>query len=100
MERGAGPECGGEDARRLHRELGSLKKERTGIAIGSVIWLVAQGLRLEPHRDFLKRLETLTLWDGTSLPAELKGEIEREYARLSMIARPGADADGADRARR
>ena len=66
--------------------------------------LVAQGLRLEPHRDFLQRLETLTLWDGTSLPAELKGELEREYRRLSMVEQQlralETDADGADRARR
>jgi hypothetical protein len=27
----------------------------------------------------------LTLWDGTSLPTELKGELEREYPRLSMV---------------
>jgi hypothetical protein len=47
--------------------------------------LVAHGLRLEPHRDFLQGLETLTLLDGTSLPAELKGELEQEYRRLSMV---------------
>ena len=74
-----------EDARRLHRELGSLKKERTRHRNRIRDWLVAQGLRLEPNRDFLKRLETLTLWDGTSLPAELKGELEREYRRLSLV---------------
>jgi len=74
-----------EDARRLHRELGSLKKERTRHRNRIRDLLVAQGLRLEPHRDFLKRLETLSLWDGTSLPAELKGELEREYRRLSMV---------------
>lgn len=74
-----------EDARRLHRELGSLKKERTRHRNRIRDLLVAQGLRLEPHRDFLQRLETLTLWDGTSLPAELKGELEREYRRLSMV---------------
>jgi transposase len=92
-----------EDARRLHRELGSLKKERTRHRNRIRDWLVAQGLRLEPHRDFLKRLETLTLWDGTSLPAELKGARAgvpaSEHGR-GAATRPGADADGADRARR
>ncbi len=74
-----------EDARRLHRELESLKKERTRHRNRIRDLSVAQGLRLEPNRDFLQRLETLTLWNGTSLPAELKGEIEREYSRLSMV---------------
>jgi transposase len=32
-----------------------------------------------------KASRTLTRWDGTSLPAELKGELEREYRRLSMV---------------
>jgi transposase len=36
-----------EDARRLHRELGSLKKERTRHRNRIRDWLVAQGLRLE-----------------------------------------------------
>ncbi|MCA1603651.1 MAG: IS110 family transposase, partial [Acidobacteria bacterium] len=76
-----------EDARRLHRELGSLKKERTRHRNRIRDLLVAQGLRLEPHRDFLKRLETLTRWDGMSLPAELKGEFDREYWRLSIWRR-------------
>ena len=79
------PNVEDEDARRLHRELESLKKERTRHRNRIRDLLVAQGLRLEPNRDFLQRLETLTLWDGTSLPAELKGELEREYARLSMV---------------
>jgi transposase len=91
-----------EDARRLHRELGSLKKERTRHRNRIRDLLVAQGLRLEAHRDFLERLETLTLWDGTSLPAELKGELEREYRRLSMVEEQlrALEPDGADRARR
>jgi len=44
-----------EDARRLHRELGSLKKERTRHRNRIRDLLVAQGLRLEPHRDFVSR---------------------------------------------
>ncbi len=79
------PNVEDEDARRLHRELASLKKERTRHRNRIRDLLVAQGLRLEPNGDFLQRLEALTLWDGTSLPAELKGELEREYRRLSMV---------------
>lgn len=79
------PSVEDEEARRLHRELASLQKERTRHRNRIRGLLVAQGLRLEPNGDFLKRLESLTLWDGTPLPTELKGELEREYQRLSLV---------------
>jgi transposase len=79
------PSVEDEEARRLHRELASLQKERTRHRNRIRGLLVAQGLRLEPDRDFLKRLEALTLWDGSPLPPELKDELEREYQRLSLI---------------
>ncbi len=74
-----------EDARRGHREMERLRKERTAHRNRLRSLLVTQGIRLEPGRDFLKRLETLSLWDGCPLPAELKGELEREYTRLKMV---------------
>jgi len=74
-----------EDARQLHRELERLKKERTGHRSRLQGLLVAQGIRLKPCRDFLERLEKLSLWDGRALPADLKGELEREYQRLVMV---------------
>ncbi|MGH8660037.1 MAG: IS110 family transposase, partial [Gammaproteobacteria bacterium] len=74
-----------EDARRGHREMERLRKERTAHRNRLRSLLVTQGICLEPGRDFLKRLETLSLWDGCPLPAELKGELEREYTRLKMV---------------
>ncbi|MGH7511178.1 MAG: IS110 family transposase [Gemmatimonadales bacterium] len=79
------PSIEDEEGRRLHRELASLQKERTRHRNRIRGLLVAQGLRLEPDRDFLKRLEALTLWDGTLLPTELKDELEREYQRLRLV---------------
>ncbi|MCA1851719.1 MAG: IS110 family transposase [Beggiatoa sp.] len=79
------PSVEDEEGRRLHRELASLNKERTRHRNRIRGLLVAQGLRLEPKGDFLQRLETLTLWDGAPLPLELKGELEREYQRLSLV---------------
>ena len=58
------PSVEDEEERRLHRELGSLNKERTRHRNRIRGLLVAQGLRLEPKDDFLPRLEALTLWDG------------------------------------
>ncbi len=79
------PSVEDEEARHLHRELASLQKERTRHRNRIRGLLVAQGLRLEPNDDFLKRLEKLTLWDGAPLPLEIKGELEREYQRLSLV---------------
>jgi transposase len=79
------PSLEDEDARRLHRELESLQKERTRHRNRIRGLLVAQGLRLEPKGDFLQRLEALPLWDGAPLPLELKGELEREYQRLCLV---------------
>jgi transposase len=79
------PSVEDEEGRRLHRELASLNKERTRHRNRIRGLLVAQGLRLEPKGDFLQRLEALTLWDGAPLPLELKGELEREYQRLSLV---------------
>jgi transposase len=79
------PSVEDEDARRLHREMERLKKERTAHRNRVRSLLVAQGLQVEPNGEFLKRLEGLRLWDGRPLPAELKGELGREYTRLSVV---------------
>ncbi|MGH8627610.1 MAG: transposase [Gammaproteobacteria bacterium] len=74
-----------EDGRRLHRELERLKKERTGHRNRLQSLLVTQGVVLKPGRDFLQRLAGVVLWNGESLPSELKAELEWEYARLRLV---------------
>lgn len=79
------PRVEDEDARRWHREMERLKKERTAHRNRLRGWLVAQGIRVEVKRDFPERLSGVKLWDGAALPAELKNELEREYARLCVV---------------
>src|SRR6516164_5719808 len=74
-----------EDARRLHRELERLKKERTGHRNRIQALLVSQGVRVQPRHDFLERLETARLWDGSALPPDLQAEVRREEARLRAV---------------
>ncbi len=81
------PSVADEDARRLHRELERLKKERTSHRNRIQGLLVGQGIRLSPRRDFRERLSKLTVWDGGPLPEDLKGELEREYERLCLVAK-------------
>jgi transposase len=74
-----------EDARRLHRELERLKKERTGHRNRIQALLVSQGVRLQPRHDLLERLEAARLWDGSALPPDLQAEVRRENERLRAV---------------
>jgi transposase len=74
-----------EDARRLHRELERLKKERTGHRNRIQALLVSQGVRLKPRHDLLERLEAARLWDGSALPPDLQAEVRREEERLRSV---------------
>ena len=74
-----------EDARRLHRELERLKRERLAHRVRMQSLLVIQGIRLKVKSTV--RLGELTLWDGRPLPVESKAELERELKRLALVER-------------
>ena len=76
-----------EDARRLHRELERLKRERLAHRVRMQSLLVVQGIRVRIKGAARLRLETLTLWDGRALPEELRSELEREVMRLALVER-------------
>jgi len=76
-----------EDARRLHRELERLKRERLAHRVRIQSLLVVQGIRVRSKGAAKLRPETLTLWDGRSLPGELRCELERELERLALVER-------------
>jgi len=79
------PSVAEEDARRLHRELERLKRERGSHQCRIQALLVAQGIRAKLDAGFGRRLETLTLWDGNALPEALKAELLREHERLKLL---------------
>lgn len=79
------PSAEEEDARRLHRELERLKKERTGHRNRLQALFISQGVRLQPRHDLLERLEAARLWDGSALPPDLQAEVRREEARLRLV---------------
>ena len=76
-----------EDARRLHRELERLKRERLAHRVRIQSLLVVQGIRVRSKGAAKLRPETLTLWDGRALPGELRCELERELERLALVER-------------
>jgi len=81
------PSAEEEDARRLHRELERLKRERLAHRVRMQSLLVTQGLKTRIKRGLGLRLDGLTLWDGRALPQELKAELERERERLALVER-------------
>jgi len=75
-----------EDERHLHRELESLKKERTTHRNRIRSLLKLHGIRIDnPRRsDFKQYLDSVRLWDGRELGAELKARLRREYDRMEF----------------
>jgi transposase len=88
-----------EDARRLHRELERLKRERLAHRVRMQSLLVTQGIKLKIKRALGLRLDGLTLWDGRALPRELKTELEREAQRLALVERQIERVEAARRER-
>jgi transposase len=74
-----------EDARHLHRELMTLKSERTRHTNRIKGLLTCQGVSVSVKPDFLDRLESIRLWDGSYLPEALRMRLRREYQRWLFV---------------
>lgn len=74
-----------EDGRQLHRELASLKRERTRHINRIKGLLVSQGVRLDIKKDFPEQVNAAKLWDGSPLPPALKARVLREFDRIQLV---------------
>lgn len=75
-----------EDARQLHRELKTLKRERTSHINRIKGLLIGQGVRIKGFKKtFLKDLAAVRLWDDSALPAGLESRVVRECQRLAEV---------------
>lgn len=79
------PSAEQEDARRLHREIERLKKERTGHTNRIRGLLVTLGIRLKPGVEFPSELEKARQWDGSPVPDGMREELTREHARRQLL---------------
>jgi transposase len=79
------PSVEAEDNRQLHRELETLKKDRTRHINRIKSFLVGQGIRMKVESDFLEEIERVRKWDGSALPASLKARLQREFQRLQLL---------------
>ncbi len=74
-----------EDRRHLHRELASLKRERTRLVNRIKGLLASQGVQLAITKHYEKRLAAVQLWDGSPLPEGLRYRLQGEYERLMFV---------------
>lgn len=74
-----------EDDRRLHRELEAAKEERTkqGQRIGSI--LATMGGTTASPATVLRKLDSLTQWDGSPLPLGVREQLERAATRYQLV---------------
>lgn len=76
-----------EDRRLLHREIRTLKKEKTRAMNRLKGVLATQGIRLKlPVKSMAAELERMRLWDGSPLPAGLKSRVQREWEQVQFWA--------------
>jgi transposase len=74
-----------EEARHLHRELLTLKRERTRHTNRIKGWLAGCGLKVEVDRHLPARLATLRLWDDSPIAPDLQRRVERELERRELV---------------
>jgi len=79
------PEEDDEDARRLHREIQRLKKERTGHTNRIKSLLALHGISMEIRKSFAEDVGKIVMWDGKPLPSRVKEEMVRQYRRYELI---------------
>jgi transposase len=81
------PTIEGEDARRPHRELNRLRKERVGHVNRIKALLALHGISdYRPLRqDWRSRLAELRTAEGQAIPPRCRAEIDRELARLELV---------------
>src|SRR4029450_8333766 len=79
------PPVEAEDRRQLHRELRTLKQERTRVANRMNGLLANQGLWLPPGTDVGAAAKTMRRWDGSPVPAALRARLEREWEHVQFL---------------
>jgi transposase len=75
-----------EDRRQLHRELRSLRKERTRTTNRIRGLLASLGIGLSRSLALSgEQLERLRMWDGSPLPGGMKGRLGREWEHVGFL---------------
>ena len=81
------PSVAVEDRRHPHRELHTLKRDRTRVTNRIKGYLFNQGIRLTRVRDLPCVLDEARLWNGDAIPARLRRRLEREWRHFDFLHR-------------
>lgn len=74
-----------EDRRHVHRELRTLKQDKTRVVNRIKGYLFNQGVRLKRIRELPRILEQGQLWNGDPLPDGLRRRLEREWRHFEFL---------------
>lgn len=84
-----------EDARQLHRTWETVQQDRTRLINRLKGLLTTVGVRVRLDADFLTRLQTACLWDGTPLPAGITQRLTRVWRQLEFLDTQLGDLEAA-----
>jgi transposase len=74
-----------EDARHLHRELLTAKRDRTRVTNRMRGLLANQGLTMDFREDVPRQVERMRRWDGSRLPEALVRRLLREWEKVRFL---------------
>lgn len=74
-----------EDARRVHRELRRLNKERTSLRSRIHSVLALEGLATRRFSKLEQDADTMRRWDHSPLLPRMKAELKRDAQRLALV---------------
>lgn len=74
-----------EDARHLHRELLTAKRDRTRVTNRMRGLLANQGLEIDLASDVPEQLDRMRRWDDSPLPTTLKRRLLREWEKVRFL---------------
>jgi transposase len=80
------PTVAEEDRRQLHRELITLKTQRTEHVNRIKGLLAGAGCSIVVDVDLVKRVDQLRQWDGSAVPPSLRQRILREFERWQQVS--------------
>jgi transposase len=87
-----------EHRRQLHRELVTLKQDRTRVTNRIAGLLATVGVLLKVDATFGDRLERLTQWNGQPVSEALRVRLAREWQKVGLMTTHIHDLEGARRA--
>ena len=79
------PPLAAEDRRHHHRELRTLKQDKTRVTNRIKGYLFNQGVRLRRVRELPRLIEVGRLWNGAVFPPGLRRRLEREWRHWQFL---------------